>query len=141
MSASSPGTLFMMVFAVVFTIGVAYIAHRGVTGSTAVSVAINVIQISALIVFSVMAISYRMSHPPGSEAWQFDSVSGHGYNYEFLTTSQTVDGKPTDVITHDANMVPQPKLDASAKPVTYHANYDPYDTSNPPVFQAHPNPQ
>src|ERR1700756_2444687 len=45
MSASNPGTLFMMVVAVVFAIGVSYIAHRGVTGSTAVSVAINVIQI------------------------------------------------------------------------------------------------
>ena len=48
MSASNPGTLFMMVVAVVFTFGVAYIAHRGVTGSTAVNIAINVIQISAL---------------------------------------------------------------------------------------------
>src|SRR6202049_1881657 len=54
MNATNPGTLFMMVVAVVFTFGVAYIAHRGVTGSTAVSIAINVIQIRALLVFSVM---------------------------------------------------------------------------------------
>src|SRR3974390_2317180 len=93
MSASNPGPMFMMLIAILFSFGVSYIAHRGVSGSTAVSVAINVIQISALIVFSVLAISYRMSHPPGSEAWQFDSVSGHGYNYEFATTSQTVDGR------------------------------------------------
>src|ERR1700747_1658614 len=46
MSASNPGTLFMMVFMALFAIGVSYIAHRGVTGSTAVNVAINVIQIS-----------------------------------------------------------------------------------------------
>src|SRR5579864_3032604 len=45
MSASNPGPVFMMIVAVVFAIGVSYIAHRGVTGSTAVSVAINVIQI------------------------------------------------------------------------------------------------
>ena len=64
---------------------------------------------------------------------------GDGYNYEFATTSQTVNGTATDVITRDADMVPQPKLDASGKPVPYHVNYDPYDTSNPPVFQAHPN--
>src|SRR6202030_643056 len=139
MNASNPGTLFMMVVAVVFTFGVAYIAHRGVTGSTAVNIAINVIQISALIVFAVMAIGYRMNHPPGSEAWQFDSVSGEGYKYEFATTSQTVDGKATDVITRDANQVPQPKLDAAGKPVPYHVSYDAYDTSTPPVFQAHPN--
>src|SRR6266404_3997623 len=139
MSASNPGPMFMMLVAIVFSFGVAYIAHRGVTGSTAASVAINVIQISALIVFAAMAISYRVSHPPGSEAWQFDSVSGEGYKYEFATTSQTVDGKATDVITRDAAMVPQPKLDAAGKPVPYHVNYEMYDTSNPPVFQAHPN--
>src|ERR1700720_4826954 len=67
MSATNPGPMFMMLIAVIFTFGVAYIAHRGVNGSTAVSIAINVIQISALIVFATMAISYRVSHPPGSE--------------------------------------------------------------------------
>src|SRR6266852_7610025 len=139
MSASNPGPMFMMLIAIVFSFAVAYIAHRGVNGSTAVSVAINVIQISALIVFSVMAISYRMSHPPGSEAWQFDSVSGEGYNYQFATTSQTVNGTATDVITRDANNVPQPKMDASGKPVPYIVSYDMYDTSTPPVFQTHPN--
>src|SRR6201981_626000 len=139
MSATNPGPMFMMLIAILFSFAVAYIAHRGVNGSTAVSVAINVFQISALIVFSAMAISYRGSHPPGSEAWQFDSVSGEGYKYEFATTSQTVDGKQTDVITRDANMGPQPKLAASGKPVPYHVNYDMYDTSTPPVFQAHPN--
>src|SRR5580704_2439393 len=139
MSASNPGPMFMMLIAIAFSFAVAYIAHRGVNGSTAVSVAINVIQISALIVFSVMAISYRMSHPPGSEAWQYDSVSGEAYTYQFATTSQTVNGTATDVITRDANMVPQPKLDAAGKPVPFLVSYDMYDTSNPPVFQAHPN--
>src|SRR6202142_1015571 len=139
MSASNPGPMVMMLIAIAFSFAVAYIAHRGVNGSTAVSVAINVIQISALIVFSVMAISYRMSHPPGREAWQFDSVSGEGYNYQFATTSQMVSGTATDVITRDAAMVPQPKLDASGKPVPYIVSYDMYDTSTPPVFQAHPN--
>src|SRR5438270_4881400 len=81
MSATNPGPMFMMLVAIVFSFAVAYIAHRGVNGSTAVSVAINVIQISALIVFAAMAISYRVSHPPGSEGWQFDSVSGDGYKY------------------------------------------------------------
>src|SRR5450755_4422792 len=46
MSASNPGPMFMMACAIVFALGVAYIAHRGVSGSTAVSIAINVIQIS-----------------------------------------------------------------------------------------------
>jgi APA family basic amino acid/polyamine antiporter len=137
MSASNPGPVFMGVVAVVFAFGVAYIAHRGVTGATSVNIAINVIQISALIVFSVMALGYRMNHPPGSVAFQFDPTSGEAYTYEFATTSQTVNGTATDVVTRDANMVPQPKLDAGGKPVPYHVHYDMYDTSTPPVFQAH----
>jgi amino acid transporter len=137
MNASNPGTLFMMVVAAVFTLGVAYIAHRGVTGSTAVSVAINVIQISALIVFAVMAIGYRINHPPGSVAYQFDSVSGEAYTYEFATTQTTANGQTTETITRDANMVPQPKLDAAGKPVPYQISYPTADDKG--NFLSHPN--
>src|ERR1700751_1270219 len=127
MSASNPGPVLMGLVAGVFSLGVAYISHRGVNGSTGVNIAINVIQISALIVFSVMALGYRMNHPPGSVAFQFDSTSGEAYTYEFATTSQMVNGTATDVIVRDANMVPQPKLDASGKPVPYHIDYPYYD--------------
>ncbi len=65
-SSSVPSPLFMGLFCGVFALGVAYIAFRGVTGATAVNVAINVIQISALLVFSGMAIAYRANHPHGS---------------------------------------------------------------------------
>src|ERR1700689_5327022 len=58
--------LFMFIFCIAFSLGVAYIAFRGVSGSTGVSVAINVIQITALLVFSVIAIAYRSSHPQDS---------------------------------------------------------------------------
>src|SRR5450755_4489553 len=92
MSASNPGPMFMMAVAIVFSFGVAYIAHRGVNGSTAVSIAINVIQISALLVFSIMALHYRLSHPPGSEAFQWDATTSEAYTYEFATTSQNVGG-------------------------------------------------
>src|SRR3974390_2918071 len=136
MSASNPGPVFMGLVAIVFTFGVAYIAHRGVTGSTAVNIAINVIQISALLIFSVMALGYRMNHPPGSVAWQFDSVSGEAYSYEFATTSQMVSGTATDVITRDPNMVPQPKLDAAGKPVPFVIDYPYYDGSG--NFLSHP---
>src|SRR5246500_624269 len=85
MSASNPGPAFMAVVAVVFSFGVAYIAQRGVNGSTSVNIAINVIQISALLIFSVMALGYRMNHPPGRVAYQFDSSSGDAYTYEFAT--------------------------------------------------------
>src|SRR5947209_4532644 len=56
MSASNPGPMFMMAIAILFSFAIAWIAHRGVNGSTSVNIAINVIQISALIVFSIMAI-------------------------------------------------------------------------------------
>ena len=136
MSASNPGTLFMMVVAAVFTLGVAYIAHRGVTGSTAVSIAINVIQISALVVFAVMAIGYRINHPPGSVAYQFDPTSGEAYTYQFATTQTTANGQTTATITRDANGVPQPMLDAAGKPVPYQISYPTTDDKG--NFLTHP---
>ncbi len=123
MSASNPGPMFMMAIAVVFSFGIAYIAYRGVNGSTSVNVAINVIQISALLVFSVMALGYRMNHPPGSVAYQFDSASGDAYTYEFATEKQVVNGQSTDVVLRDSAGVPKPKLDAAGKPVAFHIAY------------------
>src|ERR1700692_650322 len=66
MSSSNPGPMFMMLVAVVFSFAVAYIAHRGVNGSTSVNIDINIIQISALLLFSVVALHYRLSPPAGS---------------------------------------------------------------------------
>ncbi len=71
-SSSVPSPLFMGLFCVVFALGVAYIAFRGVTGATTVNVAINVIQISALLVFAGMAIAYRANHPHGSVGYTLD---------------------------------------------------------------------
>src|SRR5215470_2746648 len=56
MSASNPGPAFMALCAIATAFVCGYIAYRGVTGSTGVAVAINIIQISALLVFAVMAI-------------------------------------------------------------------------------------
>src|SRR6266851_851672 len=117
MSASNPGPAFMMAVAIVFSFGVAYIANRGVTGSTAVNIAINVIQIAALVVFSVLALGYRWNHPPGSQAFQFDSTSGEAYTYEFATEKTMVAGVATDTVVRDAAGVPKAKLDAAGKPV------------------------
>src|SRR5258708_21107047 len=57
-SSAVPSPLLMVLFSIVFPFFVAYIAYRGVNASTGVNLAINVIQISALIVFTVSAISY-----------------------------------------------------------------------------------
>ena len=137
MSASNPGPMFMMVVAVVFSFAVSYIAHRGVTGSTAASIAINVIQISALVVFSIMALGYRMNHPPGTQAFQFDSTSGEAYTYQFATTKTVVNGTETDTIVRDANNVPQPLLDANGKPVPFLISYPTTDATG--AFLTHQN--
>src|SRR5271165_501423 len=138
MSASNPGVAFMMLVAIVFSFAVAYIAHRGVNGSTSVNIAINIIQITALVIFAVLALGYRMNHPPGSIAFQFDSISGEAYTYEFATTTTMVDGKPTETIVRDsAGVVPQPKLDAAGNPVPFRISFPTTDSSG--NFLTHPN--
>ena len=136
MSASNPGPAFMMSVSIVFSFVVAYIAYRGVNGSTAVNIAINVIQISALVLFSVLALGYRLNHPPGSTAFQFDSTSGSVYSYEFATTKTVVNGQETEAVVRDSGGIPQPKLDASGKPVPYHVSYPERDASG--NFLTHP---
>ena len=71
-SSGVPSPLFMGLFCVVFALGVSYIAFRGVVGATSVNIAINVIQITALLVFSVIALTYRVSHKEGSVGWQLN---------------------------------------------------------------------
>jgi amino acid transporter len=87
---SSP--IFMIVFSAAFAFFVAYIAFRGVTGTTGVNFAINVVQIAALLVFSVIAISYRVNHPEGSKAWH---LSG-GVPVDYVVAQEPVveNGKP-----------------------------------------------
>ncbi len=104
--------LFMFLFCAVFALGVAYIAYRGVTGTTAVNVAINIIQISALLIFSVIAIGYRVQHPQGSQA--FHLSSGVAVNYQVAQVPVKDDkGNPTPVM--DASG--KPTMDKDGKPV------------------------
>ena len=129
MSASNPGVFFMMAVAVVFSFAVAYIAHRGISSSTSINLVINIVQITALLIFAFFAISYRAHHQPGTVAYQFDSTSGEAYPFEFKTTTTVTAGVSTDTIVRDANGVPLPKLDASGQPVPYHISYPEYDAS------------
>src|SRR5207249_947908 len=137
MSASNPGPAFMMIVAIVFSFGVAYIAYRGVVGATAVNIAINVIQISALVLFSVLALGYRMNHPPGSVALQFDPQTSAAFSCQFATTKTVVNGQSTDTIVRDSNGTPQCAVDASGKPVPYAISYPEKDASG--NFVSHPN--
>ncbi len=129
MNATNPGPAFMMLVAVAVAFGVAYIAHRGVTGSTAVNIAINVVQISALIVFSVLALGYRLNHKPGSVALQFDPQTSAAFSCEFATTKTMVNGQSTDTIVRDSSGNPQCAVDASGQPVPYHISYPEKDSS------------
>jgi len=74
--------LFMWIFCIVFSLLVGYIAYRGVNGSTAVNMGINVIQITALVVFAVMAIAYRTNHPQGSVGWHLSNGTPVNYNVD-----------------------------------------------------------
>jgi amino acid transporter len=137
MSASNPGMLFMMLVAVVFSFSVAYIAYRGINSSTSINLAINIIQITALLIFSVMALNYRHSHPPGTVAYQFDSVSGEAYTYEFKVSPVVDKGVSTDTVQRDPNGIPLPRLDAAGQPIPFHIAYEEHDAAG--NFLAHPN--
>ena len=141
MSGSNPGPVFMAVVAVLFSFFVAWIASKGAGASTTVNIAINLIQISALIVFSVLALQYRASHPAGSSgptAFQYDSQSLATYTYQFATAK---DGSTI----RDASGNPTPLLDAAGKPVPYVITYPETDatgnflthTAAPSVISAH----
>ncbi len=56
-------TVGQILIAVVFSALVGMIAVRGISGSTNVAIVINVIQLTALVVFSVLAIVFRMTNP------------------------------------------------------------------------------
>ena len=104
--------LFMWLFCAVFAWGVGYIAYRGVNGTTAVNMAINIIQVSALVVFSIMAIGYRASHPQDSVGWHLSG--GNPVNYQVDSVNVTDDkGKPVQDTWADNS----PKTDDKGQPV------------------------
>ncbi len=71
-NSGTPGPVFMAMIAIIFAYVVSYIAYRGVVGSTIVNIAINGIQIVALLFFSALAITYRLGHPDGSMGLALD---------------------------------------------------------------------
>jgi len=131
LSGSNPGPVFMGLVAVVFSFFVAWIAAKGAGASTAVNLAINIVQISALIVFSVLALGYRSSHPAGTPAFQYDGQTQKTFTYQFATN-------PKDSsIMRDANGDPLPLLDKAGKPVVFTIDYPTTDSTG--NFLTHPN--
>lgn len=49
--------------AIVFALVCGYIAYRGVSGSTTAAILVNVIQITTLVAFGIVAILFRLNHP------------------------------------------------------------------------------
>ena len=60
--------------AIVFSIFIGLIAVRGITGSTNVAIAINVIQLVSLIGFSILAIMFRVQNPLHATQWTHPSA-------------------------------------------------------------------
>ncbi|MGA7339339.1 MAG: APC family permease [Terracidiphilus sp.] len=130
MSGANPGLLFMSLIAVVFSFFIAWIASKGAGASSAVNIAINVIQISALVTFSVLAIGYRTSHPSGTTGFQYDTQTLATYTYQFATNPK--DGS----IMRDSGGNPLPLLDAAGKPVPFVITYPAADSTG--NMLAHP---
>jgi amino acid transporter len=74
----------LVVIGTLFAFATTYIAYRGVSGSTMTSIWINIIQWVALVVFSGLAIWYRISNPQHAVAWSFsgtwDIIKPHTIN-------------------------------------------------------------
>ena len=122
-SGGNPGPVFMALVAVVFSFFVAWIAQKGVGASTAVNLAINVVQISALLLFSVLAFGYRVNHPSGAPGFQYDVQTLATYSYRFATDPR--DGSTI----RDANGNPMPLLDSTGKPIPFVIAYPDKDSS------------
>lgn len=122
MSGANPGPVFMGLIAIVFSFFVAWIASKGAGASTAVNIGINIVQISALIVFSALALGYRTTHPAGTAGFQYDTQTLQTYTYQFATAK---DGP----ILRDAGGTPVPLLGSDGKPVPYTITYPEKDAS------------
>jgi basic amino acid/polyamine antiporter, APA family len=131
MSGSNPGPLFMALVAVAFSFFIAWIASKGAGASSAVNLAINIVQISGLMVFSVLALGYRTSHPSGSPGFKYDSQTMSTYTFQFATNSKG------GSIIRDENGTPLPLLDSEGKPVPYLITYPATDSATG-SFLTHP---
>jgi amino acid transporter len=147
-NSAVPSPLLMILFCLVFPFAVGYIAYRGVNASTGVNLAINVVQITALIVFTVIAIGYRLNH--GTEGSKGITLNPDGVPVsKVIATQTTKDDKGNDVTNpvkdKDGNYVYEKNPDGSDK--DYSLTWAPdqatskgSDPKNPTdTFQFHPN--
>ena len=74
-TGKSISVLGLSAIAILFALLTGYIAIRGITGSTMTSIVINIVQLTTLVVFSAIAIYYRLTIPTGAVKWTFSSAS------------------------------------------------------------------
>ena len=74
----------LVIIGTLFAFITGYIAYRGVTGSTTTAIWINVIQLVTLVVFTGLAIYYRILNPQEATSWSFsgawDVIRPHSLN-------------------------------------------------------------
>src|ERR1700704_2736051 len=145
-SSAVPSPLLMVLFSIVFPFFVAWIAYSGVNASTGVNLAINVIQISALIVFTVIAIAYRVNHVEGSKGITLNPDGAPVTKVIATTTTKDDKGVETTNPTKDkdGNYVFEKNADGTDKDytLTYAADQAVSKGSDPKnqtdTFQFHP---
>src|ERR1700682_1922319 len=71
---------------VIFSALTGYIAFRGISGSTMTAIIINVIQLTALVAFSILAIAFRPAHPelPYSHSSPLSVVLPHNVTHVLM---------------------------------------------------------
>jgi len=147
-NSAVPSPLLMILFCLVFPFFVGYIAYRGVNASTGVNLAINVVQITALIVFTVIAIGYRINH--GTEGSKGITLNPDGVPVtKVIATQTTKDDKGNDMTNpvkdKDGNYVYEKNADGTGKDYTLTWAAEQVitkgtDPKNPTdTFQFHPN--
>jgi len=120
-NSAVPSPLLMILFCIAFPLFIGYIAYSGVNASTGVNLAVNVIQITALIVFTVIAIGYRLNH--GTEGSKGVTLNPDGFAVtKVIATQTTKDDKGNDVTNpakdKDGNYVFEKNPDGSDKDYT-----------------------
>jgi amino acid transporter len=98
--------ILMIVFCVIFAYGVSYIAFRGVVGATGVNVAINIIQITALLIFSCMAIVHRAHVTEGMADYTLDSTGTPNMVVQDTIPATTSGGTATPKVDPSGAVVP-----------------------------------
>ena len=118
-SGANPGPVFMGLVAVVFSFFVAWIASKGAGASTAVNLAINVMQISALV--RVQRAGAWLSRQPSNGLDRPHRIPIRHANAGdlYLPIRHAKDGTTI----RDASGTPLPLLDAAGKPVPYVITY------------------